>query len=127
MFAGLLQKITGDEEDADDGFVNINDESDDTDVHEQIKSERRRCAFDLNLPIKPLLPFPPPAPSSAAEMHTMYRGLLAEKSAEVALYRDEVDELLGMTRMPTMGLPFVNLKTCAPCTGGLPLRTSVMI
>ena len=43
----------------------------------------------------------------------MYRGLLAEKSAEVALYRDEVDELLGMTRMPTMGLPFVNLKTCA--------------
>ena len=50
MFAGLLQKITGDEEDADDGFVNINDESDDTDVHEQIKSERRRCAFDLNLP-----------------------------------------------------------------------------
>ena len=62
MFAGLLQKITGDEEDADDGFVNINDESDDTDVHEQIKSERRRCAFDLNLPIKPLLPFPPSRP-----------------------------------------------------------------
>jgi hypothetical protein len=39
MFTSLLRNITGDEEDTDDGFVNVDEASDDTDAQLQIKSE----------------------------------------------------------------------------------------